>query len=232
MDQCSAAQHPISAPGLAAVVTLVFEHPLRGNCLCMTARDGARGRTAQATPHRRRANGADSASNAPVPQSDRPRRRRPTSPPSKRTVATRVSPPDAVGPRTSAGAVTDSDAPSNEADVEALKAAVYRLLDTLLARGSLVAGQFREWMDTLFEAVEQHSAGVRAGVEGLKAVLAGENPVKAAIKGLWMGLSGAAKTAIVLLVVLGLLLAPVLLVILLLTLLVVALIAAVRAGSQ
>jgi hypothetical protein len=120
---------------------------------------------------------------------------------------------------------------SDEADVELLKAEINRLLDALLARGVLLARQFLEWMDMLFEAVEHGSAGMRAGLEGIRAALTGKNPVWAAIKGLWSGLSGPAKAALVLLVVVGLLLAPVLLIILLVTLLIVALVAALRAGE-
>lgn len=120
---------------------------------------------------------------------------------------------------------------SGDADIAALKAEIDRLLDALLARGQLLAGQFREWMDTLFETVEHGSAGVKAAVEAAKATLTGKNPVWAAVKGLWTAMSGPAKAALVLLVVVGLLLAPVLLVVLLLALLVVALIAAVRASQ-
>ena len=119
-----------------------------------------------------------------------------------------------------------------QADIDELKTQLYRLLDAVLARASTLAKRFQGWMDTLFEAVENGSAGMRAGLEAVRAVLTGKNPVWAAIKGLWSGLSGPAKAALVLLVVLGLVLAPVLLVILLLALLVVALIAAVRAAAE
>ena len=116
-----------------------------------------------------------------------------------------------------------------KADIEELKTQVYRLLDAVLARALAPAKRFQEWMDTIFEAVEHGGAGMKATLEGIRAALTGKNPVWAAIKGLWTGLSGPAKAALVLLVVLGLVLAPVLLVILLLALLVVALVAAARA---
>ncbi|HET7667625.1 MAG TPA: hypothetical protein VFK56_16470 [Mycobacterium sp.] len=112
-----------------------------------------------------------------------------------------------------------------KADISELKAEVYRLVDAVL---HAFAPRVRAWMDTLFEALEHGGAGMKAGFEGIRAALTGKNPVWAAIKGLWSGLSGPAKTALVLLVILGLLLAPVLLVVLLLALLVVALVAAVR----
>jgi hypothetical protein len=117
--------------------------------------------------------------------------------------------------------------PAN-ADIEDLKTELYRLLDSVLARALPLARRFQELMDSLFEAVENGSAGMKAGLEGVRAALAGKNPVWGAIKGLWSGLSGPAKTALVLLVVLGLLLSPVLLLVLLLALLAVALAAAVQ----
>lgn len=122
---------------------------------------------------------------------------------------------------------------SDEADVESLKTHVYRLLDAVLDRGVVVlTRKIQEWMDTLVEAVEHGGAGMKAGLEGIRAALTGKNPVWAAIKGLVSGLSGTAKVALVLLLVLGLVLAPVLLVVLLLALLVAALVAAVRAAAE
>ncbi|MCU1699310.1 MAG: hypothetical protein JWR34_5373 [Mycobacterium sp.] len=121
---------------------------------------------------------------------------------------------------------------SDEADVESLKTHVYRLLDAVLDRGVVLTRKIQEWMDTLVEAVEHGGAGMKAGLEGIRAALTGKNPVWAAIKGLVSGLSGTAKVALVLLLVLGLVLAPVLLVVLLLALLVAALVAAVRAAAE
>jgi hypothetical protein len=118
------------------------------------------------------------------------------------------------------------------ADIEELKTQLYRLLDSVLASALPLAKRFQELMDTLFEAVGHGSAGMKAGLEGIRAALTGKNPVWAAIKGLWSGLSGPAKTALVLLVVLGLVLSPVLLLVLLLALLVVALIAAVQPAGK
>ena len=122
--------------------------------------------------------------------------------------------------------------PPENADFEELKSQLYRLLDSVLASGLPLAKRFQELTNTLFEAVEHGSPGMRAGLEGVRAVFTGKNPVWAAIKGLWSGLSGPAKTALVLLVILGLALAPVLLVILLLALLALALVAAVRAAAE
>jgi hypothetical protein len=120
---------------------------------------------------------------------------------------------------------------SVEAVVEWLKTHVHRLLDAVRDRGKVLTSKVQEWMDTLVEAVANGGAGVKAGLEGIRAVLTGKNPVLAAIKGFVSGLSGKAKIALALLV-LGLLLGPVLLVVLLLALVVVALIAAVRGAAE
>jgi hypothetical protein len=99
-------------------------------------------------------------------------------------------------------------------------------------RGEELTKKIQEWMDTLIEAVAHGGAGMRAGLEGLRAAAAGKNPVLAAIKGFVSGLSGQAKVGLVLLLALGLLLGPVVLVVLLLVLVVAALVAAVRAGAE
>ncbi|MCW2518896.1 MAG: hypothetical protein JWR46_1515 [Mycobacterium sp.] len=121
---------------------------------------------------------------------------------------------------------------SVESVVEWLKTHVHQLLDTVRDGAEALTSKVQEWMDTLLEAVANGGAGVKAGLEGVRAILAGKNPVVAAIKGLVSGLSGKAKVAIALVLIFGLLLGPVLLVVLLLALLVAALIAAVRAGSE
>jgi len=121
---------------------------------------------------------------------------------------------------------------SVETVVDWLKTHFQQLLDALQDGGEALTSKVQEWMDTLFEAVANGGAGVKAGLEALRAVLAGKNPVFAAIKSLVSGLSGKAKIALILLLVLGLLLGPVLLVVLLLALVVVALIAAVRAAAE
>ena len=87
-------------------------------------------------------------------------------------------------------------------------------------------------MDTLVEAVADGGPGMNAGLAGIRALLNGQNPVVGAIKCLVSGLSGKAKVALVLLLVVGLLLGPVLLVVLLLALVVAALVAAVRAAAE
>lgn len=121
---------------------------------------------------------------------------------------------------------------SVEAVVEWLKTHVHRLLDAVRDRGEVLTRKVQEWMDTLVEAVANGGAGMKAGLEGIRAVLTGKNPVLAAIKGFVSGLSGKAKVALALLLVFGLLLGPVLLVVLLLALVVVALIAAVRPAAE
>jgi len=121
---------------------------------------------------------------------------------------------------------------SVETVVDWLKTHFQQLLDALQDGGEALTSKVQEWMDTLFEAVANGGAGVKAGLEALRAVVAGKNPVFAAIKSLVSGLSGKAKIALILLLVLGLLLGPVLLVVLLLALVVGALIAAVRAAAE
>jgi hypothetical protein len=121
---------------------------------------------------------------------------------------------------------------SVETVAEWLKTHVHQLLDAVRDRGEVLASKVQEWMDTLLEAVADGGAGMKAGLEGIRAMLAGKNPVVAAMKGLVSGLSGKAKVAIALVLIFGLLLGPVLLVVLLLALLVAALVAAVRAGSE
>lgn len=122
-----------------------------------------------------------------------------------------------------------------ESAVEWLKAQIHRLLEKMRDRRARVTEKFQqkiqEWVDTLVEEVAHGGAGMRAGLEGLRAVLTGKNPVWAAIKGLVSGLSGKAKIALILLLGLGLLLGPVLLVVLLLALLAMVIVAAVRAAA-
>jgi hypothetical protein len=196
------------ATGVLASDTARRRRPDSARAQVITAKSAARKRSQE---ERSRAS-AHSRSTSPN------RTRRPDSSSSERR-----GPTDA--PR---GQVSRSDEP----DVESLKTHVYRLLDAVLDRGVVLTRKIQEWMDTLVEAVEHGGAGMKAGLEGIRAVLTGRNPVWAAIKGLVSGLSGTAKVALVLLVVLGLVLAPVLLVVLLLALLVAALVAAVRAAAE
>jgi hypothetical protein len=121
---------------------------------------------------------------------------------------------------------------SVEAVVEWLKTHVHRLLDAVRDRGEVLTRKIQEWTDTLVEAVSHGGAGMKAGLEGIRAALTGKNPMWAAIKGLVSGLSGKAKVALVLLLVFGLLLGPVLLVVLLLALVVAAVVVAVRAAAE
>jgi len=119
-----------------------------------------------------------------------------------------------------------------ESVAEWLKSHVHHLLDAVQDGGEVLTSKVGEWMDTLLEAVASGGPGMKAGLEGIRAIVAGKNPVVAAMKGLVSGLSGKAKVAIALVLIFGLLLGPVLLVVLLLALLVAALVAAVRAGSE
>ncbi|MFI6430713.1 hypothetical protein [Rhodococcus oryzae] len=122
-----------------------------------------------------------------------------------------------------------------ESAVEWLNTQIHRLLENLRDRSAGLTKKFQqkiqEWVDALVEEVAHGGAGMKAGLEGLKAALTGKNPVWAAVKGLVSGLSGKAKIALILLLVLGLLLGPVLLVVLLLALLAMVIVAAVRSAA-
>ncbi len=75
-----------------------------------------------------------------------------------------------------------------------------------------------------------HGAPERAAYEGVKALVVDDNPVWGAVKGAWLGASGATQAAVVVSLLLMLLLAPVLLVVFLLGLLAVGVVAGVRAA--
>jgi len=129
-----------------------------------------------------------------------------------------------------AGAVFEVVRRSLGAAVEALENRVHQLTG-VQNRGDL-AKKIRKWIDPLVDEVAHGRAGMKAALAGLQAVLAGKNPVWAAIKGLVAGLSLEAKIGLVLVLSLALLLGPVLLVVLLLALLVAVVVAAVRTGTD
>jgi hypothetical protein len=92
-------------------------------------------------------------------------------------------------------------------------------------------GLVDEGLDVLGEG---GGAKQKAGAEGVKAVLHGENPVWAAVKGAWQGSTPAVKAAIVAAVasvILALLLSPVLLLVFLLSLLIIAAVHRARAAT-
>ncbi|AKS36279.1 hypothetical protein AFA91_11860 [Mycolicibacterium goodii] len=119
-----------------------------------------------------------------------------------------------------------------ERSIDWVKAQVRRLLDAVRDRSRALTKQLGQWMDRLFDAVEIGSARWRAVIEAIRAVLSGKNPIWAAIKGLWSGLSAETKVLLFLAALVAILLLPVLAVVLLLALLVVAVIVAVRAASE
>lgn len=104
------------------------------------------------------------------------------------------------------------------------------LADSVRNRVEAVTSKLRERTKALVET--PRGPGVAAGLAGLRAVLAGENPMWPATKGFVSGLSAKTKVTLILLLFLALLLGPVLLVILLLALVVVGLVAAVRAAGK
>ncbi|WP_233272090.1 hypothetical protein [Mycolicibacterium smegmatis] len=178
----------------------------------------ARSRTGErSAPAQRR------TSTAATPRKSRPREQQRT-PERPRT-------PRAVKPRVDT-AESDEQGSVFERAIEWVKAQVRRLLDAVRERSHALTKQLQEWMDSLFDAIENSSPRLKAVVEALRAVMSGKNPVWAAIKGLWTGLSAGAKALLILAVIVAILLLPVLVVVLLLALLVVAVIVAIRAGSD
>jgi len=89
-----------------------------------------------------------------------------------------------------------------------------------------------EWIRQLEEYAASQGPAERAGYEGLKARLLGNNPLWAAMKGAWWGASPGLRVVAVLVLLLVLLLAPVVLVLLLLGLLLAAIVAGVRAAAR
>jgi hypothetical protein len=125
-------------------------------------------------------------------------------------------------------AYPDADVPSTTR----LKDSLQRFLGALVDRGASAALKV---VDRLSGKLEEVTAGggVVAGAAGggVKALVAGKNPVSGAVKGAVGGLSTKTKVLIVLAVVLGLLLGPVVLVLVLLALLVLAIVLAVRSSA-
>jgi hypothetical protein len=117
--------------------------------------------------------------------------------------------------------------------MDQLKGSLQKLLGALVDRGVTAALQT---VDRLSERLEDVTSrgGVVIGATGggLKAVVAGKNPVWGAVKGAIGGLSTKTKVLIVLALILGLLLGPVVLVVLLLALIVFAIVAAVRTSAS
>lgn len=179
----------------------------------------------------------DPAEATPRRNQDAPRGRRtsaaatPRKAPRDRPQRTSPRPRQVVEPRADT-AESDEQRSIFERAIEWVKAQVRRVLDAVRERSHALTKQLQEWMDTLFDAIENSSPRLKAVVEALRAVMSGKNPVWAAIKGLWTGLDAGAKALLILAVIVAILLLPVLVVVLLLALLVVAVIVAVRTGSD
>lgn len=193
----------------------------------MTSRDDARRRAGErSTPTKRRVRPAAGA----------PRRRSSTTATSRKVAGGRSRTPRPQAEpdlRTADSAEQGSGRGSVfERAIDWVKDQVRRLLTAVRDRGQALTAQLQEWMDKLFDAIENGGPRLKAAVEAIRAVLSGKNPVWAAIKGLWAGLSGAARALLLLAVIVAILLLPVLVIVLLLALLVVAVIVAVRAASD
>jgi len=115
---------------------------------------------------------------------------------------------------------------------EELTRSLGKLLAGLAEVGLDAAARGVDRLSSRLEEVAAGSGGVAVGsaLGGLRAMVAGRNPVWGAIKGTIASLSTRTKVLIVVALVLGLLLGPVLLVLLVLALLVVVVVAAVRSG--
>lgn len=84
----------------------------------------------------------------------------------------------------------------------------------------------------LEHGVAPSGAGDRAVAEGVKALVKGDNPVWAALRGAWVGADGKTKVAVVAVLLLVVVLAPVALLLLLLALLVAALVVKGHAAAN
>jgi hypothetical protein len=115
--------------------------------------------------------------------------------------------------------------------VEQLKVSLRKLLGAVVDKGVDVAAQGVERLSDKLEDVA-HSGGPLVGAAGggVRAALAGKNPLWGAVKGAVVNLSTGTKLLIVLAVVLGLLLGPVVLVVALVAGLVLAITVAVRSA--
>lgn len=114
---------------------------------------------------------------------------------------------------------------------EELKRSLKKLLVGLVDVGLDAAARGVDRLSSRLEEVAG-SGGVAVGsaLGGLRAIVAGRNPVWGAVKGAISGLRARTKVLIVLALVLGLLLGPVVLVLLVLALLVFVVVAAVRSS--
>jgi hypothetical protein len=117
---------------------------------------------------------------------------------------------------------------------EELTRSLKKLLAGLAEVGLDAATRGVDRLSSRLEDVAAGKGGVAVGsvLGGLRAMVAGRNPVWGAVKGTIAGLSAKTKVLIVVGLVLGLLLGPVVLVLLLLALLVVVVVAAVRSGPS
>lgn len=104
--------------------------------------------------------------------------------------------------------------------------------DSVRNRVEALVSKLQEKAKALAEETTPHGPGVSAGLAGIRAVLAGKNPLWPAAKGLVSGLSAQTKSMLIILIVLALLLGPVLLIVLLLALIIAGAIAAVRAARK
>ena len=116
---------------------------------------------------------------------------------------------------------------------EQLKAALRKLLAAVLQRTlGMALDKVEELSRTFDEIAARGGFKVGALFGGVRAAVAGENPVWGAIKGGFSALSPAAKAALVIVLVLALLLLPVTVVLLLILLIVLAVVATVQTRSR
>jgi hypothetical protein len=140
--------------------------------------------------------------------------------------------PRTTRPSSRAIASTRSPHDSLATSVDRLQSSLARLLDVLIDRGATAAlGAVDRLSGKLEDIAGRGGALSGAAAGGVKAFVAGKNPVWGAVKGAIGGLSTTTKVMIVLALVLGLLLGPVVLLLLLLALLVLAVVLAVRSRA-
>ena len=151
---------------------------------------------------------------------------------------TNLAPYDADAGRSGSPAViTDGRAPNPAlgqaaAPTDQLKAALRKLLATLLDRGFGIA---LEGVEQMARALEETAArgGVKLGavLGGARAAMAGGNPIWGVVKGAFAAMSPGARAVVIVALVLAPLLLPVTVVLVLLALIVLAVIAVVKIRS-
>jgi membrane associated rhomboid family serine protease len=138
-----------------------------------------------------------------------------------------------VAPARADRAAPDREAHSDQSPGDQLKAALRKLLSTVLERAFGVAlDKVEQLSRTLDDIAARGGYKIGAVFGGVRAAAAGRSPVWGAVKGAFSALSPGAKAAIIVVLVLALLLLPVTVVLLLLLLIAVVIVAVVQSRSR